>query len=70
MPTMLSALAPVFALILLGYGLKRAHAFPVTLWSGIEALVYWFLLPALLIVKLGNTDLSELDVIPMAAAMA
>jgi malonate transporter and related proteins len=70
MPTMLSALAPVFALIILGYGLKRANAFPDTLWDGIEALVYWLLLPALLVVKLGNTDLSEFDVMPMAASMA
>lgn len=70
MPTMLSALAPVFALIILGYALKRAHVFPDTLWDGIEALVYWLLLPALLVVKLGNTDLSEFDVLPMAASMA
>lgn len=70
MPTMLSALAPVFALIIVGYGLKRTGAFPDSLWHGIEVLVYWLLLPALLVVKLGNTDLSEFDVIPMAAAMA
>lgn len=67
---MLSALAPVFALIIVGYGLKRTGAFPDSLWHGIEVLVYWLLLPALLVVKLGNTDLSEFDVIPMAAAMA
>lgn len=70
MPTMLSALAPVFALIIVGYGLKRTGAFPDTLWHGIEVLVYWLLLPALLVVKLGNTDLSDFDVIPMAVAMA
>ena len=70
MPTMLSALAPVFVLILLGYGLKRARVFPDTLWSGIEALVYWLLLPALLVLKLGDTDLSAFDVMPMAASMA
>ncbi len=70
MPTTLAALAPVFALILLGHGLKRARVFPDTLWEGIEALVYRLLLPALLIVKLGDTDLSGFDVAPMAAAMA
>ncbi len=69
MPTMLSALAPVFLLIMLGYGLKRARVFPQSLWDGIEALVYWLLLPALLIVKLGNTDLSGFDVLPMTLAM-
>ena len=67
---MLSALAPVFGLIILGYGLKRAGAFPDTLWDGVEALVYWLLLPSLLVVKLGNTDLSQFDVMPMAASMA
>jgi malonate transporter len=70
MPTMLSALAPVFGLIILGYGLKRARVFPDTLWDGIEALVYWVLLPSLLVVKLGNTNLSEFDILPMAASMA
>jgi malonate transporter and related proteins len=70
MPTILSALAPVFALIILGYGLKRARVFPDSLWDGVEALVYRLLLPALLVVKLGNTDLSEFDVMPMAGAMA
>jgi len=70
MPTMLSALAPVFALIMLGYGLKRARVFPDSLWDGVEALVYWLLLPSLLVVKLGTTDLSEFDVLPMAGSMA
>lgn len=67
---MVSALAPIFALILLGYGLKRISLFPDGLWDGIEALVYWLLLPALLVVKLGNTDLSAFDVLPMATSMA
>ena len=69
MQTMIPALGPVFLLILAGYGLKRIRFFPQTLWDGIEALVYWLLLPALLVVKLGNTDLSKFDVMPMAGAM-
>jgi malonate transporter and related proteins len=70
MPTIISALAPVFALIVLGYVLKRTGAFPDSLWEGVELLIYWVLLPGLLVVKLGNTDLSQFDIIPMAAAMA
>jgi malonate transporter and related proteins len=69
MPTILSALMPIFALIILGFVLKRARVFPDTLWDSIETLVYWVLLPALLVVKLGNTDLSRFDVLPMAASI-
>jgi malonate transporter and related proteins len=70
MPTILSALLPIFALIVLGYCLKRTSAFPDSLWAGVELLIYWVLLPGLLVVKLGNTDLSQFDIMPMAGAMA
>ena len=70
MTPILSALIPVFALIVLGCLLKRLQVFPDTLWHGMETIVYWLLLPALLVVKLGTTDLSEFDVSPMALSMA
>ena len=70
MPPILSALLTVFALIVLGYSLKRTGAFPDSLWAGVELLIYWVLLPGLLVVKLGNTDLSQFDIMPMAGAMA
>lgn len=70
MSTIFYALVPIFGLIVLGYALKRAQIFPESLWGGIEALVYWLLLPALLVGKLADTNLSEFDVLPMSASMA
>lgn len=69
MSTVLAAIAPVFALILAGYGLARTPFFPPTLWQGVETLTYRLLLPSLLVVKLGTTDLSDYDVLPMTAAL-
>ncbi|MCY4590155.1 MAG: AEC family transporter [Alphaproteobacteria bacterium] len=67
---LVSALVPVIALILVGYVLKQSDLFPGPVWTGIERLVYLVLLPALLVVKLGTTDLAGFDVWPMALAMA
>ena len=70
MITVLSALVPIFILILIGYGIKALRFFPDVIWKNIEDLVYWILLPSLLLLKLGNTDLSDFDVIPMAISMS
>ena len=61
---------PIFGLIILGYALSRSEMFPDTLWGGIRALVYWLLLPALLVEKLANTNLSVFDILPMSTSMA
>ena len=69
MSTTLSALIPIFSVILLGWALRKFPIFPDDLWRGIETLTYWVLLPALLLLKLGGTDLGDYDVGPMTFAL-
>lgn len=67
------ALFPDFALILLGYGLRRAMPLGDHFWSGLEKLIYFVLFPALLFSAITRTSLSSAAV-PLigtgAAAMA
>ncbi|MBT6139245.1 MAG: AEC family transporter [Rhodospirillaceae bacterium] len=65
-----SALMPVFLVIVVGAIARRLKPFPDSVWDAVDTLVYWLLLPALLVVKLGATDLSAQDWEPMAAALA
>ncbi len=53
-----TALAPIMALILIGYGLKRVGFLPDEAWAGMEKLTYFVLFPALLIRTLGNQTLA------------
>ncbi len=69
MSATLWALLPIFSVIFLGWALKRSPLFPDNLWQGIETLTYWVLLPALLLLKLGGTDLGDYDVGPMTLAL-
>lgn len=66
----ISALFPVFALILVGMALRRFGPLDDGGWRAVEELTYWLLLPALLLLKLGGTDLSRFEIAPMVAAMA
>ena len=67
------ALFPDFALILLGYGLRRWMSLGDHFWTGLEKLVYFVLFPALLFNAITKTPLS-FDAVPLigtgAAAMA
>ncbi len=51
------ALAPVLALILVGFGLKRSAFLPEGTWPGMEKLTYFVLFPALLVGTLANQSL-------------
>ncbi len=53
-----TALIPILALIMIGYGLKRVRFLAEEIWSGIEKLTYFVLFPALLIRTLGNQTLA------------
>lgn len=70
MTAILAALAPVFGLIVVGAVLRPLGPIGEDGWRGIENLTYWLLLPALLVLKLGGTDLSAYEIGPMVAAMA
>lgn len=70
MTATLAALAPVFGLIVLGAILRPIGPIGEDGWRALEQITYWLLLPALLVLKLGGTDLSAYEIGPMVAAMA
>ena len=50
------ALLPVFVLILLGHGLRRASFPDADFWGGAERFTYYVLFPAMLVYKLGSAS--------------
>lgn len=70
MTDMFGTLLPIFAIIILGCLIKVLNIVSSRAWEGMENLVYWILLPSLLIVKLGNAELKEFDFLPMATALS
>ena len=70
MIAILTALAPVFGLIVTGTVLRHTGPLGDDGWRAVELLTYWVLLPALIVLKLGGTDLSSYEIAPMVAAMA
>ncbi|MBT5616057.1 MAG: AEC family transporter, partial [Flavobacteriales bacterium] len=69
MTSTLSALAPVFGLIVVGYVLKARNLFGPDFWEPAERLTFYFLFPALLVTKIGGAEIAGLRALPMAAAM-
>ncbi|MCL4183174.1 MAG: AEC family transporter [Burkholderiaceae bacterium] len=60
-------LAPDFALILLGFGLKRLFDRDERFWAGLEKLVYYVLFPALLFTALTRTPIAWRSAAPLVA---
>lgn len=58
MLTTFLAIAPVFALIIIGYGLRRGGIPSTEFWNLNDRLVYWVLMPALFFAKISAADLS------------
>ncbi len=65
----LDALVPAFGLLALGALLRRKLLPEDAVWAGIERLIYWVLLPALLVSSIGSVRLGELPLAGMAAAI-
>lgn len=65
----ISVLLPIFLLVALGYGLKRANFPTEPFWSSLEQLAYYVLFPALLMTSLTATPLRSLTVLPMVSAL-
>lgn len=58
MLTVFLAIAPVFALIWMGYGLRRCGIPSTEFWNLNDRLVYWVLMPALFFAKISAANLS------------
>ncbi|WP_417479644.1 AEC family transporter [Maricaulis maris] len=70
MTPIITALAPVFGVIFLGWVLRRSNLLPETSWGPISRLAYLGLSPALLFSSIAFADLSEIELGGfMAAAM-
>ena len=69
MLTTASAILPIFLLIVVGYLFKRTGFIGDGFWAPAEKLVYFVLLPALIIRSMTQSDLSALPVGPMAIAL-
>ena len=63
------AFVPTFGLLLLGVVLKRVLLKDDTVWAGIEKLIFWVLLPALLVSAIGSVRLGEVPVGRMMLAI-
>lgn len=69
MSAWLDAFVPCFGLLLLGAVLKRRLLPDDRVWAGMEKLVFWVLLPALIVAALAEVDLARLPLGPMAATI-
>ena len=69
MAVVISALLPVFLLIVLGFVLKRSLMRLDTQWHGLERLTYYVLFPTLLIQTLVKADLSSVPVAGVGGAL-
>jgi len=69
MAAVISALLPVFLLIVLGFILKRSLMRLDTQWHGLERLTYYVLFPTLLIQTLVKADLSSVPVAGVGGAL-
>jgi malonate transporter len=65
----LDAFVPAFGLLALGALLRRRLLREEALWAGIERLVFWVLMPALLASAIASVDLAALPLGRMAAAI-
>ena len=63
----LGALGPIFALILLGLGLRRLGFPDAGFWPAVERFTYFLLFPALLVHRLAQARLDQYAVGPVAA---
>ncbi len=61
MGTVFESILPIFALILTGFGLRKANIFPAQNWAVIEEVCFWLFFPALLTLTLARADLHNLS---------
>ncbi|MGJ4886635.1 AEC family transporter [Bradyrhizobium sp. HKCCYLRH3099] len=69
MSAVVAALAPVFLLIVIGFGLRRSLIRLDSQWHGLERLTYYVLFPALLLQSLVKADLTQVPVAGIGGAL-
>lgn len=62
LPALAAGLLTTFVLIVVGAVLRTRLGFRDTFWADLERLVYWILLPALLVFGLANADFADIAV--------
>ncbi len=65
----LLSIAPVFALICLGYAMRRGGIPSAEFWNLNDRLVYFLLMPALFFVRISSADLSNQTLLPLAITL-
>jgi predicted permease len=65
----LDAFVPAFGLLGLGALLRRTLLPDDAVWAGIERLIFWVLLPALLVAAIGSVRLGDLPILGMMTAI-
>jgi predicted permease len=69
--TVISALLPVFLVVMLGYIFRRTEFFPEDFWTQTGKLTYYVLLPLLFFKSIATAPLNEVSVLPaLLAAIA
>lgn len=69
MTVVLSAMVPIFALIVIGFLMRRYGPYGDGFWVPAERLNYFVLFPALIVGTLARVELEEIQIWPMAGAM-
>lgn len=69
MTPIISALAPIFLLILMGYVVQRRGLLPEAFWAPAERLTYYLFFPALLVQNAARAGLADARYLPMVAAL-
>ncbi|KVD46872.1 transporter [Burkholderia sp. ABCPW 11] len=69
MQTVLTALVPIFVLILTGFVLRQRRLLPDAFWLPCETLNYYYMFPALMFGQVAKANLTQFPVRPIAAAI-
>jgi len=70
MTHILSALAPLFGLIVIGYLLQARGPLGEAFWGRAEWLTFYILFPSLLAARIGGAETAGSELLPMAGALA
>lgn len=69
MTAVFTSMVPIFAMIVVGFLMRRYGPYGDGFWVPAERLNYFVLFPALIVVSLARVELEEIEILPMASAM-